>query len=47
MRGRPLAFWLAVSGVSLMSLASLNILADHFPHSGFGELRDYVTRRNG
>lgn len=48
MRGRPLAFWLAVSGVSIMSMFGLNMAADRLPHvQALQELRDYTTRRNG
>lgn len=44
---RGLAFWGAVGGVSIVSLALLNIAADRLPLPGLDEFRDYVTRRNG
>ena len=48
MRGRPLAFWLAVGGVSILSMFGLNMAADRFPKvTALQELRDYTTRRNG
>lgn len=47
MAGRPLAFWLAVGGTSLMSLFFLNVAADRLPFPGLEEFRDYLTRRNG
>ena len=48
MRGRPLAFWLAVGGTSILSMFALNVAADRFPNvRSLGELRDYTTRRNG
>lgn len=47
MRGRGLAFWLAVGGVSLMAQLGLNMAADKIPSPGLREFRDYVTRRNG
>ncbi len=45
--GRPLTFWIAVGGVSITSLALLNLAADRLPLPGLDEFRDYVTRRNG
>lgn len=47
MAGRPFAFWLAVGGVSVMSMFFLNVAADRIPAPGLGEFRDYITRRNG
>ena len=47
MRGRPLAFWLAVGGTSLLAHTALNLGADWFPSSGLATYRDYLTRRNG
>lgn len=48
MRGRPLAFWGAVGGVSILSLFVLNMAADKLPNvAALQELRDYTTRRNG
>lgn len=45
---RTFAAYLAVGGTSLLALAALNLAADRFPHvAGLGELRDYLTRRNG
>lgn len=45
---RTASAYLAVAGVSLLSLAALNLAADHFPNSrGLNELRDYLVRRNG
>jgi hypothetical protein len=46
-RGRPLAFWLAVGGTSILSLVVFNIAADRLPIPGLEELRDYTVRRNG
>ncbi len=48
-RGRPLTFWLAVGGVSLIAPVVFNIAADRFEEHvpGLGALRDYITRRNG
>lgn len=47
MRGRPLAFWLAVGGTSLLSMFAVNLAADRLPLPGLEEFRDYITRRNG
>lgn len=47
MRGRPLAFWIAVGGTSILSLTLLNLAADRLPMPGLETFRDYVTRRNG
>lgn len=47
MRGRPLAFWLAVGGTALLAHTALNLAADHFPESGLDTFRNYLTRRNG
>lgn len=49
MRGtRTFAAYLAVGGTAILSLAALNLAADHFPNvRGLNELRDYVVRRNG
>lgn len=44
MRGRPLAFWAAVGGTSLISLTLLNLVADYFPGSGLGTFRDYLNQ---
>ena len=41
------AFWLAVAGTSVLSLAGLNVVADKFPHTGVATLRDFLVRRNG
>lgn len=46
-RGRPLTFWLAVGGTSIISLFVLNLAADSLPFKGLTELRDYTVRRNG
>ena len=50
-KGQQPAFWLAVSGVSLLSPVALNLAADRLGHlPGFGglvTLNNYVTRRNG
>lgn len=45
--GRPLAFWAAVGGVSIVSLTLLNVAADRLPLPGLDEFRDYLVRRNG
>lgn len=45
--GRPLAFWVAVGGTSIVSLAVFNIAADRLPLPGLSEFRDYVVRRHG
>jgi hypothetical protein len=43
---RTFAAYLAVGGTALLSLAALNLAADHFPHSrGLNELRDYLVNR--
>lgn len=47
MPGRGAAFWLAVGGVSILSMVGLNIAADRIPSPGLRQVRDYVTRRNG
>lgn len=48
MRGRPLAFWLAVGGTSILSMFALNMAADLLPNvQALQEVRDYTTRRNG
>lgn len=47
MPARGLAFWLAVSGVSLTSLVALNVAADRLGIKGLSDLRDYAVRRNG
>ncbi len=47
MRGRPLTFWLAVGGTSLLSLTVLNLAADRVPNGGLRTYRDYLVRRNG
>lgn len=45
---RTFAAYAAVGGVSLLTLAALNITADRFPHlTGLHSLRDYLVRRNG
>lgn len=45
---RIISAYLAVAGVSLLSLAALNAAADKFPNAtGLGAFRDYLTRRNG
>ncbi len=44
---RTFSAYLAVGGVSLLSLAALNMAADRFPSTGLGQLRDYLVRRNG
>lgn len=44
---RPLTFWLAVGGISVTSLALLNLAADRLPLPGLDAFRDYVTRANG
>jgi hypothetical protein len=41
------AFWLAVAGVSVLSLVGLNMAADNLPFTGLREVRDYTVRRNG
>ena len=46
-RGRPLAFWLAVGGTSIVSLVLFNLAADRLPVPGLQDLRDYTVRRNG
>ena len=46
-RGRPLAFFLAVSATSITSLVLLNIAADRLPLPGLQKLRDYTVRSNG
>lgn len=46
-RGRPLTFWLAVGGTSLLSLYVLNLAADQLPSRGLTEFRDFIVRRNG
>lgn len=46
-RGRPLTFWLAVGGTSILSLFVLNLAADKVPSPGLSEFRDFVVRRNG
>lgn len=45
--GRPLAFWVAVGGTSIVSLTMLNIAADRLPLPGLSDFRDFVVRRNG
>ena len=45
--GRPLAFWAAVAGTSIVSLVLFNLAADRLPVPGLQELRDYTVRRNG
>jgi hypothetical protein len=47
MKGRPLAFWAAVGGTSIVSLILFNVAADRLPLPGLRELRDYTVRRNG
>lgn len=47
MPGRGLAFWAAVGGVSILSLAALNVAADRVSSPGLRQLRDFVVRRNG
>lgn len=49
MRGlRTFSAYAATAGTAILSLATLNLAADHFPNvRGLVELRDYVTRRNG
>ncbi|WP_154793295.1 hypothetical protein [Occultella kanbiaonis] len=46
---KPLSFWLAVGGVSILAPVVFNIaadrLGDHVP--GLRTLNDYLTRRNG
>jgi hypothetical protein len=45
---RTFAAYLAVGGTALLSLAALNLAADHMPNArGLNELRDYLVRRNG
>lgn len=45
---RTFAAYLAVGGTSLLTLAALNLAADHFPNAaGLNQLRDYLVRRNG
>jgi len=44
--GRPLAFWAAVGGTSLVSLTLLQVAADRFG-GGLSTFRDYLVRRNG
>lgn len=44
--GRPLAFWAAVGGTSLVSLTLLNVAADRLG-GGLSTFRDYLVRRNG
>jgi hypothetical protein len=46
-RGRPLAFWLAVGGTSIVSLVVFNLAADRLPIPGLQAFRDYAVRRNG
>lgn len=48
-RGRLLAFWLAVAGVSVMSPVVMNLAADRFGDAvpPLKTLNDYVTRKNG
>lgn len=46
-RGRPVAFFLAVGGTSIVSLFLLNLAADRLPLPGLREFRDYTVRRNG
>lgn len=46
-RARPLAFWLAVGGTSIVSLVLFNLAADRLPVPGLQDLRDYTVRRNG
>ena len=48
-RGRPLTFWLAVAGVSLLAPVVMNLLADRAGDAvpGLKTLNDYTTRRNG
>ena len=48
-RGRPVAFWLAVGGVSLIAPVVFNLAADRLGNQvpGLATLNDYVTRRNG
>lgn len=46
--GKTFAAYLAVGGVSLLSLAALNLAADRLPQvAGLNTLRDYLVRRNG
>lgn len=49
MRGvRTASAYIAVGGTALLSLAALNLAADHFPNvAGLNALRDYLVRRNG
>lgn len=45
---KTFAAYVAVGGVSLLSLAALNLAADHLPQvTGLTTLRDYLVRRNG
>lgn len=44
---RTFTAYAAVGGVSLLSLAALNIAADKLPFAGLHALRNYVTRANG
>lgn len=49
MRGvKTFSVYLSIAGTSLLTLAALNLAADHFPNAaGLNELRDYLVRRNG
>lgn len=49
MRGRPVVFWLAVGGVSLLAPVVMNLLSDRLGAAvpGLKTLNDYTTRRNG
>jgi len=45
---KTFAAYAAVGGVSLLSLAALNLAADRLPQvTGLNKLRDYLVRRNG
>lgn len=44
---RTVSAYVAAGCAGLLGLAALNIVADKAPNSGFGQLRDYLIRRNG
>jgi hypothetical protein len=45
--GYRLGFWMAVGGVSLLSLFTLKTVAAKYPHPGLVKLSNYLTSSQG
>lgn len=45
--GYRLGFWVAVGGVSLLSLFTLKLVTEKYPHPGLVQFSNFITKSQG